>query len=453
MHDVLRNALAIYGQGVCVPKALCVAFSGGLDSTVLLDVAHKVCKEDAISLSAFHVNHGISKHAQKWQKHCEQECGRRNIPFVTQSLSLTKSPQQSLEANARDARYRLLNDYAKDTILVLLAQHEDDQAETVLLQLKRGAGLQGLSAMPMYIKKPANAAYLRPFLQQPRQSLLDYAQQHKLAWVEDESNHDTQYDRNFLRKQIMPHLVLRWPAINKTIARSALYCAQAQQVNNEYMDLLVQTLCDAQNALLIDVFLQHSPATQSSFIRHWLSTLYGVTPSSEQLKQIIKLTLPSKNASAYIQFGGITIEHFQHKLQVFKTIENTQASKMIELDWQTTSEIPLDSSWVLQKLSQTPNTDIISEQSASTMQVFSLPKEGVTCVFGGSNLPFRHQLNRPTKKMKVWYQEWKVSPLQRQQTPVFLHAERVIVAGLLPLKISCDNKQNEITVALLKKQR
>jgi tRNA(Ile)-lysidine synthase len=472
VFDVLRSALANYCQGFFTPvKAipdltdnittvgntnalsitqLCVAYSGGLDSTVLLDVANQVCKEANIVLTAFHINHGISTHAQKWQAHCQTQCERRKITFNTQSITLQKSPQKSLEAQARDARYQILDNYAGESTLVLLAQHEDDQAETFLLQLKRGAGLQGLSGMPMLLTKPSGTHYMRPFLKLTRADLLTYAKEHNLKWIEDESNLDDSYDRNFLRNQIVPRLALRWPAINKTIARSAFNCAQAQQVNTEYMKLLAKDLLNGHHAVNIEHLLNHSPATQHSFMRHWLSSSYALTLSSIQLSHVLGLTNESNNASPYIELAGVVVERFQGQLQVIEKLPGEGALitlKPIKIDWGNGSDIRLNQFLTLRIL-HNPDVDAKRYEGSRT-QIFRLPKDGVTCVFGGSNLSFKCNPKRPTKKLKVLYQEWQISPLQRLRTPVFAYGATALAVGLSTVKVSCGDMHNEITVALV----
>lgn len=461
--DLLKNALADHCQGVFTfdnikPDEeplfeLCLAYSGGLDSTVLLDVANRVCKKEGIRLTAFHVNHGLSANAMRWQSHCQHECEQRQIPFFSCAVSLKKLAQKSLEAQARDARYSALNNYAQTSKVVLLGQHEDDQAETFLLQLKRGAGVQGLSAMPMYTTHASGTTYLRPFLKLSRAQLLRYAKQHSLHWIEDESNADTRYDRNFLRNQIIPKLTHRWPSINRTIARSADNCAQALLVTTEYMQVLAKDIIDEQCALSIARFTFLSEPTQKSFIRHWLLSLYGLNVSSAQLNSVLSLSKPSQNTSPYIEVKGKAIECFQGKLHVIDmamTIES-DSNPPVDILWHKGNEIRLSAYLVLRLLPNDPKEDTSTIRLPDATHIFRLPKEGLTCVFGGSNLRFKSSQKRPVKKLKTMYQEWQISPLQRRQTPVFALADEAIAVALPQLKISSSNIQNEVVVALLKK--
>jgi tRNA(Ile)-lysidine synthase len=447
--DVLKSALAEYCQGLFVSKVrdseysgpiqeLCVAFSGGLDSTVLLDTVNQVCKEANIPLSAFHINHGISANANAWQRHCQQECSKRNIPFHTQAISIKKSAQQSLEAEARTARYSILDNYAQMTKVVLLGQHQDDQAETFLLQLKRGAGVQGLSSMPVMHTKASGTVYLRPFLDVSRANLLDYARQNNLQWIEDESNRDNSYDRNFLRNQIFPSLQARWPAINKTISRSALNCAQSYEVITEYMQLIGNEILDPKKAIVSSLLQKHSAPTQQSFLRYWLAKYYQLSPSSAQLLDIAALIQSASANSRYIALGGLAIERFKDKLHVIDLPENLHTEKnrqAINIDWSETTVIALNKGLALHLVDGALGNDNTIDADTN-QQTFFLPKHGVECVFSGSNLGFKDSVKRPTKKLKALYQEWGISHLQRLNVPVFVKDNEVLCVGVSPMRIS-----------------
>jgi len=446
----LSNANA--NSTISSTQGLCVAYSGGLDSTVLLHVAKTFCKNNNIALSAAHVNHGISKHAETWQKHCEEQCAELNIPFATQSLSLKKRPQHSLEADARDARYSILDSLAQPNSIVVLAQHQDDQAETFLLQLKRGAGVKGLAAMPVIMARKSGVQYLRPLLEATRADILLYARRHKLTWIDDESNQDIAYDRNFLRNQVLPLLTQRWPSFSKAVARSTRHCAQENAVNTEYMDLLWDRLVEAGSIDLSQLSTQ-SPATQSSFIRHWLATEHDLSPASAQLSDILRMAqvvnnLGRKNTSPHIVLGSKAIERYKDKLTVIPLAKQTPLKSDVvtragftKLEWGSEKILTLNESYSLKRAATT---------STSNSNVFLLPEKDVEYVFGGSNINFKYQKNRPSKKMKAWYQEWGVSPIQRQQTPVFVSDNRAIAIGLEPIKKSCVDLKHAIYVELCK---
>lgn len=458
VEAVFTKALQQYAQGFLLDvnkqtRGLCVAYSGGLDSTVLLEIAHAYCKQVNIPLYAVHVNHGISPNADDWHKHCQDQCLQRKIPFYSESLSVKKVPQQSLEALARDARYQILDKYAGKDKVVLLAQHQNDQAETLLIQLKRGSGIKGLSAMPPSITKKSGVQYLRPLLELTRKDLHDYAIKHELCWVEDESNQDNTYDRNFLRNEVLPLMISRWPSFNKTLARSARHCGQADEVNTEYMTLLSESVI-SNKCIDLRELCKYSSATQECFIRYWLSIEYELSPTSAQLSDIVRMSALSDNAdentvkkpSPHIVLANRVIERYKETLLVLpltlsSSINLETKGLASAIKWNKQSVFNLNEQYSLK---------MVDANFATKSNVFKLPKKGAHYVFGGSNLNFKYQANRPTKTLKVWYQEWKISPMQRQQVPVFIYDNQAIAIGLEPIKESCIDLEKIIYVELCK---
>ena len=197
-----------------------LALSGGLDSCVLLHLLVQLRPQLPFELRAIHVHHGLQHQADSWQNFCEELCNGYDIPLKSVHLTLNVDSGESLEAVAREARYQAMADQMREGELLLTAQHRDDQAETLLLQLLRGSGPAGLAAMPPLARfDPGWLA--RPLLDCSRQSLEEYARRHDLTWQEDPSNQDQRFDRNFIRHQVMPLLRSRWPAAATTLSRAA----------------------------------------------------------------------------------------------------------------------------------------------------------------------------------------------------------------------------------------
>ncbi len=183
-----------------------IAFSGGLDSTVLL---HLLASAEALPpLSAVHVHHGLQSAADTWPSHCQSICDRLGVPLRVMRVQV--QPGASLERAARDARYRAFTEVIGAGEVLLTGQHRDDQAETLLFRLLRGAGVRGAAAMPVH-RPLAGGHLVRPLLDVSRTELVAYADEHQLKWIEDPSNADMQFSRNYLRHRVIPTLTERWP--------------------------------------------------------------------------------------------------------------------------------------------------------------------------------------------------------------------------------------------------
>src|SRR6185369_13683588 len=205
-------------------KRVAVGLSGGIDSVVLLHVLHGLASRFEYKLSAIHVNHGLSPNAGDWQRFCSALCLELGIPFKAVKVKI-KRQKSGLEAAARDARRAALAKLGVDAIA--FGHHQDDQAETVLFNLLRGAGLEGASGMPVQ-GKLGRKALLRPLLAVSRGAIRAYAAEHRLAWIEDESNADETLTRNFIRRRVGPLLESKFPAWRENLARAARHFAGAE---------------------------------------------------------------------------------------------------------------------------------------------------------------------------------------------------------------------------------
>ncbi|MGZ5051664.1 MAG: tRNA lysidine(34) synthetase TilS [Methylobacter sp.] len=265
---------------------LYVAYSGGVDSHVLLHLCAAV-PQLKNRLIAVYIHHGLQPEAESWAGHCELAARELGVEFVMQRVNAHPVQGESPEEAARNARYAAFKSLIQPDDVVLLAQHREDQLETVLLQLFRGSGLRGLSGMPERIAFGVGVM-VRPFLDVPKQAILDYALFHRLSWVEDPSNQSSDYDRNFLRNEVMPLLKQRWPAIDKTVARAAKHCADAQVLVDEVADELFASVFDAaDNTLRISRLTEHHQHQQHLIIRHWFRHMGFKMPSQAFVERIL----------------------------------------------------------------------------------------------------------------------------------------------------------------------
>jgi tRNA(Ile)-lysidine synthase len=208
-----------------------VAFSGGIDSTVLAYLLVKQRRKLG-GLRLLHVDHGLQPASHEWSRRCAQQARVWHVPFVSFRAAISRTRGESLEAAAREARYRLLQNALKPGEVLVTAQHRDDQAETLLLQLFRGAGVSGLAGMPAIAAFGAGAI-ARPLLQVSRTEIAALATKAKLRWIEDPSNSNMRLSRNFLRRRVLPVIREHWPGVDKALARSATHMAAASRLLNE----------------------------------------------------------------------------------------------------------------------------------------------------------------------------------------------------------------------------
>jgi len=279
--------------GICPPtQRLWIAYSGGLDSHLLLYALAQLRPQ--FELRAVHIHHGLHAQADNWAKHCQEVCQVLEIACEVKRVKVRLAPRESLEANARSARYDAIGQLLAPGDVVLTAQHADDQAETLLLQLLRGAGVAGLAAMPP-ISRLAKGWLVRPLLAYTRAQLQDYARQANLHWIEDSSNADTRFARNFLRHEIMPLLQQRWPRVSHILSRSARHQAEADELLQILAEEDLQT-CKGRTPeqLFLPALSRLKPVRQRNVLRFWIKKLGLPLPSTVQLQHIFSDIVTAK---------------------------------------------------------------------------------------------------------------------------------------------------------------
>ncbi len=263
-----------------VGKRVCVALSGGIDSIVLLALAADFRGSGALQLSAVHVNHGLSRNAQDWESFCAGHCDKLAVELRVARVTVDRASAVGLEAAARTARYDAFR--CLDTDYVALAQHADDQAETVLHQALRGTGLKGIAGMGATRQLPSGPVICRPLLVATRAQIEAYATARDLNWVEDESNEDTAYTRNFIRHELAPVIAARFPHYRESLARLARHAAEADAMLADLARLDLQWDGTNATAALLDSLPRER---QRNALYHWLSWLGAKAQSTEQLDQ------------------------------------------------------------------------------------------------------------------------------------------------------------------------
>ena len=292
-----------------------VAYSGGLDSSVLLHAMAKLNLE--VPLEAVHVNHGLSDHADSWAQHCREVCASLNLICHSHSVEVV-ARGRGLEDAAREARYRIFEDRLGLNDGLLLAHHCDDQAETLMLRLMRGSGTRGLSAMASSRSLGKGHLY-RPLLELDREDLKNQAEAWDVSWIDDESNGSTEFDRNFLRLKVFPELSQRWPAMSQQWSQSAQWCRQADELVNEVAAEDLARSCPQSERLGdsvdLSVLEQFSAYRRGNALRLWFEQLGVALPDKAQLDMHDQQFINARpDSAAEVRWGKVAIRHFKQRL-------------------------------------------------------------------------------------------------------------------------------------------
>jgi tRNA(Ile)-lysidine synthase len=403
------------------PQRIAVALSGGLDSVVLLDTvcrAQAEKKDSPLEIYAFHIHHGLQKPADDWLLFCEKLAAKYKIHFDFRLLHLANQLTHSnIEAQARAARYEALAELCHEHGIedLLLAHHLNDQAETVLLQLLRGAGVAGLSGMPYSRALKSSNRNLdhkitlwRPLLGQSRAELESYAKEHKLKWIEDPSNQDSKFRRNAIRKQVIPRLEKIQPESIANLARSASLLSDAQLLLDRLAvqngkNILVKDMVTLKT--LLDLADKDLPAA-NNVLRYWLKENSLAMPSQERLNAWWQ-DLHSVKPDAQLEWlhDGKAIRLWRGKLQLADQGQGHWIFKPVS----TRSKNPgLPASWV--------------NEAVEAGQIFAKERSG--------SEKLQIKANTPRKTLKNLFQEGNVPPWERQAPLLYIGTDLIAVAGI-----------------------
>lgn len=410
ISELWRNQLELY-------HTIYVGYSGGLDSTVLLH-ALAACPELFPKLAPIHIHHGISINADAWASHCLSFC--QSLHLSLQVVSVKVENQANIEEAARTARYEAFAALITKNQCLLTAHHQDDQAETLLLHLLRGAGVKGLSGIAE-IKPFCDSVLARPFLDIPRVDLESYASTHQLSWIEDESNADVYFSRNFLRHEVLPLLQTKWPGLLQNVTRTARLCRSAQ-ANLDDLALIDYPELEAGASALPDRLAIHriqalSEARIMNVLRYWIQK-HGVRlPSEDILQCVLHEVMGARiDADPLVSWDKICIKRYEGSLYLLPVA-------MLE---------PFDTNLVV-AWDNFPQMLSLPEGGAVIASVVSLGvgiKEGdrVEIRFrqGGERFHWHGQ----TKSLKKLMQTWLIPPWSRSRIPLlYVNDELAAVLG------------------------
>lgn len=394
--------------------ALVVAFSGGLDSTVLL---HQLWvwqqRHPQSRLRALHVHHGLSPNADSWAAHCVTICEQWQLRCDVLHVSVD-SRKQGVEAAARQARYQALSAALQSGETLLTAQHLDDQCETFLLALKRGSGPAGLAAMPAEMWLGTHRL-LRPLLAISRQALEGYAQTHQLVWIEDESNQNLRYDRNFLRQHLLPELLTRWPHFAEATARSATLCGEQEQLLDELLAEQLQTLVQPDGSLHFTALLALNDARVNALLRRWIAGQGGMMPSRDALSRIRQeVMLSREDAQPRLQLGRFEVRRFRQRLY---WLPKQNSLRDCALNWPDFSQ-PLRLPQDLGTLQASPSPDALRQPQADEQVSVRFQAQGYVHLVGRAG----------GREMKKIWQELHIPPWQRERIPLIFYNQTLVCA-------------------------
>ena len=403
--DFLAQFQSQLGLHIKPGQRLCVAFSGGVDSVVLLHATAALIESLQIGhLLAVHVHHGLSPNAEKWADFCQHFCDQLGVKFELQRVNV--HPQvEGVEAAARKVRYAALE--ASNCDLILLGHHQDDQAETVLLNLLRGAGVHGAAGM-----LEARGRLLRPLLGFSREQIVAYANKSGLSWIEDESNSDTRYSRNFLRGEAFPLLRQRFPQAASSLARAAQTFADSA----ELLDEIAKEDLGAAKLLHVDQLKALSSSRAANLLAYYLRQHDLMIPSSAMLREMLRQLLTAdRDSEICFNIGGRDIRRFRE--QVFVERAPVQVFPVI---WSRENEL----SWGSYRIQSKPVFgDGIAVASLENTPLRFSPRHG------GDVLRLRHE--GPQRPLKDILREAGIPPWRRKTLPVLYAGEEVVwVAGI-----------------------
>lgn len=403
--DVISDSLKSHASSLSEKTACVVAFSGGIDSVVLLHTLSLLQKKLALPpIHAVHVHHGLSPNADHWATHCRAIASHLNVHFHCAKVSVLQAPRVSLEAAAREARYDALVTYCEQHQGALfLGHHQDDQVETVLLQLKRGAGPKGLSGMKMQSMR-GSIPLLRLMLSLSREEIEAYADCHQLEWVEDESNNDNAFDRNFLRNQILPLLNQRWPSFAQTVSRSAALCEQQESLLSDVINEKLVPLVHDDKTLAISELAKYDSRWQRQLLRGWLTQLNSPLMSEAQLNEALTLTSAKEDSQPVLNFSGWQIRRFDGRLyaSVKETFATNPVTQLTDTQWRLPA-------WGYQLSTSIRGVELTSLPLSTKVK------------------PFGEQVSKP---LKQWFKHWRIAPWQRANCPLIVKDDQVLAIAL-----------------------
>lgn len=427
LADAFERALgAIQARVPASAPSIAIAYSGGLDSAVLLHLASNYAKTRDITLFAFHVHHGLSQNADDWLLHCERECEYLGVCFDARRVTLV-TRGGGVEQAARLSRYAALGDLCRvhGVPLLLTAHHQDDQAETVLLQLLRGSGVAGLSGMEPANMAPdllgdAETTIARPLLDFSRAELEGFVTCNALRYVEDESNADARYARNALRLKVMPSLAEYFPGFQQRFARVALHAQAAQRLLDQVAEQDLEACADGE-CIDIGKLKRLTPDRMDNLLRHWFAVNGVRMPSTSWLAEMRTQLLDARD-DAQVRVTHTDCEIRRHRDRIFLTnrVSDTELAAQSQMfRWRGEARIHFP------RFGGNLYFDVANEGVDGTW----LSTQDMLIRYRSGGEKLKLAANRPTRSLKHHFQALDIPPWERLRLPVVLTQSGLLFAA------------------------
>jgi tRNA(Ile)-lysidine synthase len=396
------------------PARYVVGYSGGIDSTVLLHAINKMAGYTPVV--AVHINHQLIPQAAEWEKHSRKFSESISVEFLSRKVIIDMNSGYGLEAASRKGRYDSFKQLIKKNDYLLTAHNQDDQVETVLLNIFRGCGLRGIRGIPAS-RKFFEGKLVRPLLRVSRDEISEYAKKYKLNWIEDPSNQYQKYDRNFLRHEILAQLKSRWPAVNNNVRKTS---ELASEINEELKEIafIDAPLFYKNNQLDIRIIKNLSPARQKNILRYALLSLGLPLPSSIKLNQVINEVINARvDRQPLVQWSNVQIRRYRKKIYFLSEYFQPKKNNI--------EKIYLNGpNWKLGK-----GLGSLSLEKSDIGIKKSIAKEGFNVTFraGGEKIkPLGSEYSRKVKKL---FQEAAVVPWMRENIPLLLYEGNLVAVA------------------------
>lgn len=401
------------------PSRFVVAFSGGMDSSVLLHALRSGNNSFDIPIIALHVDHGLHSDAERWEAHCRAVATTLEVAYDSLTIAVDRNSGRGLEAAAREARYRALRQRMRAGDWLLSAHHRDDQAETLMLNLLRGSGMAGMAGIGE--KQPFNPGFLvRPLLDVARSDLQAYAKMHALEWLEDPSNADCQFDRNFLRREILPALTERWPAAKSRLAHSAALAGEASMLLDQLADedLVLAGFPGNPGRIEIAALARLSDERQRNLLRRALRRSGLATAPATRLRQILDELIPARpDAEPLVAWPGVKVRRYRDFIYLQAELIDpvTPPQQVLGADKQTLALGSLGSVRLVGRSTRGIRADLLAAGLQLRFRT------------GGEEIcPIGHAC---THKLKKLLQQEAVVPWMRDKIPLLYAADKLVAVA------------------------